>query len=351
MKRSLAIILTLIMAASMLAGCRNNSKDAETASVASLETSGAASSEAVSTETASTEAVSTEAASTEAAATETVTTEAATQAASSEEDQSFLIRLSTDGSGYVAYTDDGTVPKLDQKKPAQSCRIHAAKDIEVRAKAYPAEGYQFVKWTKNRKDYSKDKEIRFRVTEDAAYTAVFSKKNKKEDASIKSFKTLGDLFEAVASRGTAFRQNTYIYAFELDGVYYRALTKLPSDVAKKVWSLNYDDDDYDSKVEKLLSPLKINEIQNLSAGIPTEKELKAIVGKTGRQLAESGWSFYGFDLDKMEFNASHGPYEFLVTFDGKLKTVDDLGQYEEVYPLKVKAISYEGFGDMTDLGQ
>ncbi|MGX8714586.1 MAG: InlB B-repeat-containing protein [Lachnospiraceae bacterium] len=350
MKRILAIILTLMMAASILTGCRHTGGDAETTSAAAAETTVSASSEDAVTESASAETSETETAATEALTTEAVPTEAlTTEAASSQEDKTFLTRINTEGSGYVAYTDDGSAPKLNKKNPSQSCAVNSDEGTKIRAEAYPDKGYQFVKWTKNRKDFSKKKQISFSVTEDAAYTAVFSKKNKKEDASIKSFKTLGDLFAAVASRGTAFDKDLYVYAFELKGVYYRALTRMPSDVSKKIWSLNYDDDDYESKVEAILSPLKIREIQNLSDEIPSKEDLEALKGRTGRQLIKDGWTFRGYDLKTMKFKAWHGVFAYTVTFDGKLNSIDELGEYEEVYPLKVKKVSYEGFGDITNL--
>ena len=356
MKRITLICLTLLLAASLAAGCRKAGRDTETTASAQ-------------TDTPSADAASSEAAGAEGTENETT----ASEPASTEAAETFLIRINTEGPGQIAFTDDGTEPKADPDHPAQSAGLHAARGTGIRLAAFPDQGCVFLKWTKNGKDYAEDAQISFSAEEDVEFIAVFAPesadqeegkdkdqdhkdkgskdkdKDNETDGAVSSFKTLGELFAAAPSQGTAFEDRTYVYAFKLKGLYYRALADVPKDVASALWALNYDDDQYESKAEALLSSVKIREIQNLSAEIPSKEELEALKGRTGRQLIKDGWTFRGYDLKTMKFKAWHGVFAYTVTFDGKLNSIDELGEYEEVYPLKVKKVSYKGFGDITNL--
>lgn len=71
--------------------------------------------------------------------------------------------------------------------------------------------------------------------------------------------------------------------------------------------------------------------------------------QTGQELIDDGWSVWGFNVETMEFNMSHGPYNYIVVFDGKVKMTEDLDGNDAAAPLKVKSVKYDGIGDAANI--
>ena len=48
----------------------------------------------------------------------------------------------------------------------------------------------------------------------------------------------------------------------------------------------------------------------------SQEELDKLVGKTGQELLDTGWSDgYGYNLEEMEFWLDYGPFSYAVVFD------------------------------------
>ena len=95
-------------------------------------------------------------------------------------------------------------------------------------------------------------------------------------ADVFPFKETGDFQDATT-------ETQYIFAFEADGVYYRAEADMPEGLFDEVMSIEYDEE-HDAAVEKLLAPLEVTSLTNLSEQIPPQEELDKLVGKTGQEL-------------------------------------------------------------------
>ena len=78
---------------------------------------------------------------------------------------------------------------------------------------------------------------------------------------------------------TSANETRYIMAFKADDVYYRAVAEMPEGMYDKISDVEYDDD-HDATVEKMLSPLKVQSVENLNDKIPSQEELDKLVGKT-----------------------------------------------------------------------
>ena len=167
---------------------------------------------------------------------------------------------------------------------------------------------------------------------------------------IDSLKTIGDV---LALEGAEFRQsaaydNVFIYVFDLDGTIYRVFAPMSDDVFTAIMDLEYDED-HDAKFNELVSPLEIDRCENLSEQIPPQEELDKLVGKTGADLLDDGWSCSGYMLDTMEFWMDYGMFEYTVAFDGSLEMSDDFDEYEAIRPLTVKSVVYSDLGNATNL--
>ena len=168
-----------------------------------------------------------------------------------------------------------------------------------------------------------------------------------EAADNAEFHTMADVF-AYDSDNYASGGDYYIYVFEKDGIIYRATAKFPPDVSEKVAAIDIFDEQYDAKVREAVAPLEIEKLDNLTEMIPPQEELDALVGKTGQDLLDAGWTIWSYQLDIMEFGLHHGPFAFTVVFDGELEMTDDFDEYAAIAPLTIKSVTYDGIGDGTE---
>ena len=183
--------------------------------------------------------------------------------------------------------------------------------------------------------------------ENAASASAAQETQAPEAADSPEFRTMGDVF-AYDSENYAFGDDYYIYVFEKDGIIYRATAKFPPDVSEKVAAIDIFDEQYDAKVREAVAPLKIEKLDNLTEMIPPQEELDALVGKTGQDLLDDGWTIWSYQLDIMEFGLHHGPFAFTVVFDGELEMTDDFDEYAAIAPLTIKSVTYDGIGDGTE---
>ena len=175
-------------------------------------------------------------------------------------------------------------------------------------------------------------------TENAESVSAAQETQAPEAADSPEFQTMADVF-AYDSDNYASGGDYYIYVFEKDGIIYRATAKFPPDVSEKVAAIDIFDEQYDAKVREAVAPLEIEKLDNLTEMIPPQEELDALVGKTGQDLLDAGWTIWSYQLDIMEFGLHHGPFAFTVVFDGELEMTDDFDEYAAIAPLTIKAVT------------
>ena len=249
--------------------------------------------------------------------------------------------------GNVAISDDGTDPVLDPEFPAQSAYMNVEKGTVVKILAEPEEGYHFFKWTVDGKEYSTEPLITVTAEEDTEFIAEFLPEGKDgKPVDLDAVKTLGDLL-GLPEVGTGLTGTTYVYAFEQDGNTYRALCDVPEETAQAIFDLDFDNPDYDKKLNALIAPLPVKVIENLTENIPSQQEADQYLGKTGQELIDDGWTVYFYNLDEMQFGMNHGVYSYDITFEGKIKDPDSFNEDTDMGGLTVKAITCSGVGDAT----
>lgn len=170
-------------------------------------------------------------------------------------------------------------------------------------------------------------------------------------ADINSFKTIGDIINSgIDSIQSANTDRYYIYVFQAGQEYYRAVSNITPEISQSLFDLDFDDKNYDSKLNKIISPLEIDKLENLSDTVIPQEELDKLVGKTGEELINDGWTAgMGYNLETMEFYLNKGAFEYTVVFDGKLENSDDFDEEEAIKPLVVKSVTLNGIGDATNV--
>lgn len=169
-------------------------------------------------------------------------------------------------------------------------------------------------------------------------------------AAIEGFKTLGDAPALGTTEGEqyAMTQGWFIYAFTLDGTHYRVIAQMPEDVYNEAFDLDWSDEDHDAKLQELISPIEIVRYENLDDMIPAQEELDVYVGKTLQDMFDEGWYNSGWNLEDMVFWMNHGPFNYAVAVEGTVENYDDFDE-EDMGPLVIKSVTYEGLGDATNV--
>ena len=175
----------------------------------------------------------------------------------------------------------------------------------------------------------------------------------KEGIDLDSLKTLGDAFalqdKDEYSEQRAFYEDKYIYVFSIDGVAYRVMADLSSDLSEKLFALDFDEN-YEKNEMELVSDLELTKREYLNDQILTQEELDALVGKTGQELFDAGWrsgSFY--NTETLEISLEYGPFSYLMHFDGEVppEEAEDFDVYEGLADKKLLDAVFEGLGDAT----
>ena len=170
-----------------------------------------------------------------------------------------------------------------------------------------------------------------------------------------SVETIG---EALALKGEGEFQSAtlgkaYVVVFEKDGVYWRVIAELAPEQHDALFALDILDESHDEKEKELVSPLTVTKIENLNEKKLSDDDMTALVGKTGAELFDSGWTTgMGYNLESMEFYLEYAPFMYTVTFEKQeqLENTDDFDEEAAVASLKVVSVSFAGLGNsVTDL--
>ena len=276
--------------------------------------------------------------------------ESESQAEASEagEEEAVLIRVNTEGLGCVAYAEDGEEPVFDEEYPVQSIATTVAKGTKLTLTCKADEGWAFSKWTRNGEFVSSDATITITADEDAEYIAAFGMGSGYEGEAVSDVseaKTLADVLP-LPSLASFYSEQYYVYAFELNGNSYRAVVELSKEESEALWSLEFDDPEYDQKLNDIIAPLEITRIDDLTAMVPAQEELDKLIGKTGADLLADGWSCSGYNVEDHILYMDHEMFTYEVGYEGEVDT--SIEDYNELLKdLKVTSVTYAGLGDIS----
>ncbi len=170
-----------------------------------------------------------------------------------------------------------------------------------------------------------------------------------ESLDTSGIKTMADVFAIQdESRGYGYGEDSLAYMFEKDGRNYRVACDMTKDAWDKLDALDFFAEDHDEQVEAIFATLEVKSVFDIETIRPTEDDLKAWIGKTGKELEDKGFDQSGWYLGDKEatYYMAYGSFEYEVTFDGKVAEDDGETGYR---PLKVKKIEVTGISDhVTD---
>ena len=178
-------------------------------------------------------------------------------------------------------------------------------------------------------------------------------------AKIANVQTIKDAME-VAEDGfyqSANYDDAYVYVFKSEGCYYRVTAPLTQEESQALYAkteaLDFFAPDYNEQLKELMVDVKVENIEDLSANIPSTEEINQWVGKTGADMLNTGWTTSGsFDLSSSMVYMLNDIYEYEVIFDGTYEgdeVPDDFDIEAYITPLTVRSIQFSGLGDATNI--
>ena len=259
-----------------------------------------------------------------------------------------VVTINTKGMGQIAYAEGNEEPVFDPEYPSSSAYIGIESAETYTFAARPDEGYKFKRWLKNGEEFSKDPQITLELTESAEYIAVFGIKGTDETpVDLSNVTTLGQVLGLPDYGSATFGDSgKYIYVFEQDDVYYRAIANIPDEVSEQVIALDFDDPEYDSKLRTLIAPLTVEKIENLNETILTQEQMDSLAGKKVSELLDNGWSNFGWNLQDNYIYMSYKAYQYDVYFEEEIADPDSFDE-EDLPGLTVKSVKVNDFGGGT----
>jgi hypothetical protein len=108
-------------------------------------------------------------------------------------------------------------------------------------------------------------------------------------------------------------------------------------------------DDAAEQQDALISTFEITDREKLDDQMLSQEDLDALVGKTGQELLDDGWTpGYGYNLENNEFWLYYGPFCYTVYFDGEFEEDDEI--YDDTEYFKdhtVTSAEFNSLGDIT----
>lgn len=169
------------------------------------------------------------------------------------------------------------------------------------------------------------------------------------EVDISSLKTLGDVM-AIESEGqsSTWNEEHYVYVTNANGAPLRAVVDLTPEIYSQIEELDFLDEEYDQKLNDIIGGLELVSLDDYSDQVPSQEELDALVGKTGQELLDDGFTFsalsmYGGDETVAEYEKDLFRYE--ITFDGTVDGDADSFDGSLVTELPVVGAGFIGLSD------
>ena len=161
-------------------------------------------------------------------------------------------------------------------------------------------------------------------------------------------KTMGDLFR-VGYIGFEYDIESFVIETE-DTVY--ELTMTP-ELHEKLEAVDFFAEDRDEQFEEILKDVEVFLVEDLAIYIPTDADLKSLVGKTGQELLDEDFYECGYNFwDEQYFYMTQGMIEYKIYFNENvtLKDDEDIDVEETIKDMTVKKAEFFGFsGGTTDV--
>lgn len=134
-----------------------------------------------------------------------------------------------------------------------------------------------------------------------------------------SWTTVGDaLAEQTESVSSTWDDKHYVNVFAIDDSYIRIVADVDEEANKKAEEVDWSAEDPSKQIEEAFANLPLTSAEDITGDKVSQEELDVLVGKTGKELADEGYTFssyymYGGDETGVQYDKGYFCYAF--TFD------------------------------------
>ena len=168
---------------------------------------------------------------------------------------------------------------------------------------------------------------------------------------IASWKTLADALPfATDSTSYGYDGKTFVCVFQAGDALVRVVATSESDISDKLAQTDITSDEYAEQLKNAVGDLAIRSAEDITDGIPSQEELDALVGKTGKELVDAGYTFesyymYGGDQTGAAFAKKYAIVDFTFNTSITEKQADSDEKGEAVRGAEVLEATYVGYSD------
>ena len=168
---------------------------------------------------------------------------------------------------------------------------------------------------------------------------------------MESWTTLGDALKtATGSLSWGSSDKYFVCTFEAGDALVRVVGEMEDGINEKLGETDFFADDYDKQVTDVVGGLKLVSAQDLSGNILSQEEIDALVGKTGQELLDDGFTFssyymYGGEETGANFERDYIGYDLTFSTSITEETADSDDQGDSLKDAVVTAAEYIGPSD------
>lgn len=170
---------------------------------------------------------------------------------------------------------------------------------------------------------------------------------------VSSLKTLGDVLSIEGEQSSAsWTEEQYVCVVDNGQTIIRATADLTPELYERMGELDFGDDSYDEQLIDLIGGAPLTSVEDLTAAKIPQEELDALVGKTGQDLLDAGFTFasyYFYGGEETGAYMDNGMLTYDVTFDASITEADTEDGGAALTGATVTAISYAGIADSATI--
>ena len=164
-----------------------------------------------------------------------------------------------------------------------------------------------------------------------------------------SWQTVGDaLANKTTSLSSTWDDKHYVSVFESDGAYIRIVADVDEAHNEAAENVDWEKGDVGEQVEQIFSDLPLASAEDLTSGLVSQDELDTLVGKTGAELIEAGYTFqnyYMYDSDETGASFAKGDFTYDFTFEVSVDEAHSEDGGASVQDVPCKSAEFLGISD------
>ncbi len=140
-----------------------------------------------------------------------------------------------------------------------------------------------------------------------------------ETIDISSWKTLGDALDVqTESMSAGWDENYYVCVFKAGDSLVHIVAKMDPDAKARMDEVDWTSEDADDQVKEAIGNIELVSAEDITDQVLSQDELDKLVGKTGQDLVDEGWTFANYFMYGGEETAAtfeNGVLAYSFTFD------------------------------------